>query len=96
MNVGLFAWAKKAVTIEMNHVIWFVGNPNFRFPSNVRGKFSESVSVEEGGHENQWQCASATQLLEGDKSFWGNGSEAVDGLHKEDPPPLLVPQHDVW
>jgi hypothetical protein len=36
---------EKLVAIEMNHVFWIVGDPDFGFPSNVLGKFAEAGAI---------------------------------------------------
>ena len=47
-----FVRAKKFVTVEMNHMVRRVGNPDFRFPCNIRRIFSEGVAIKKRCDEN--------------------------------------------
>jgi len=47
-----FVWSEELVAVEMHQMIRRIGNPDFRFPSNVRCKFAEGVAVKERGDEN--------------------------------------------
>ena len=47
-----FVRSEKFIPVEMNHVVWRVGNPNFRFPCNVGCKFSKNIASKKRRNEN--------------------------------------------
>ena len=38
---AILPWPHKSITIEMNHMVGCISQPNFRFPGNIIGVFFE-------------------------------------------------------
>ena len=62
-TISLRIGAKKLVPIEVDEMIRCVRDPDFRFPSDVFHKFSESFARQECRHENDAGFAFFCQLF---------------------------------
>ena len=50
--IELVSWTEKLVSIEVNHMVRHICNPNFRFPCKALRKLLKSGKVQEGCRKN--------------------------------------------
>jgi len=72
-------------------MIWFIGNPDFSIPGNVRRKLPKCVSIKEGCDKDQWLIAAATQLLQSHQTFRRDRTKAMHRFNQEQPSAFFIP-----
>jgi len=77
--------AEEFIPIEMNHVVWLFGDPDFLFPSQRWEELPELGLVLEGSDEHEARSAILETFLKIDLSKWIDGPKAMNGLNQVDP-----------
>ena len=73
--------AEKPVTIEVNHMLRGIGNPDFSLPSNISSEAAKALSVQESGNVDN-ACRTllreVAQHLSSDLRHWIGGMNRFD------------------
>ena len=73
--------SKIPVTVEMDHVVGRVCEPDFRFPANVKYPTFEFFTRGENTNKDLWKRTSSGEILEGEMAQFGDRVRGVYGLN---------------
>jgi len=78
-------WSQEQVSVEVNHVIGKFGDPDLRFPRNLRKKFLHYATSLKSGDEYQTRSTSSEQVLEFLAPLTVNRASARNRFDKQQP-----------